>query len=400
LPQIEAKTNPGQRESIENWVDNRCLELTLMDCQLLSPDLGASKDYRSDSGGKSEKKKKLETDPSLPTLALDNIFDKYASIEFVDNLDSVSDFSNDVFKILALPYSDKNPGSASPMVGIDCEWQPREFMENPNQPQPVLILQISFHELQKVYLLDLQALLRPLMPLETPMNDVETEVSSALSLLMKPKLIIKVGYQLSSDLRRIFASYPHLPCFQEVHSTLEISSVIKKVLQISKQKKSRYITMSLAAMTSHYLGMTLDKDNQLTDWAKRKLTPEQLEYAALDAAVTPKLMERVLESVKAFISVDHLLHQESKEGQPLQQNEANNGSHIDGPVIRRWDGDDALAKEIVSCRFLLLPDGTDETTIGELQAKRIVGSSWIASSFWTAVESPPEPYAFSSTRPQ
>jgi hypothetical protein len=262
LLQIEAKTNPGQRQSIENWVDNRCLELTLMDCQLLSPDLGASKDHPSDSGGKSGKKKKIETDSSLPTLALDNIFDKYASTEFVDNLDSVSDFSNDVFKILSLPYSDKDPGSALPIVGIDCEWQPREFMENPNQPQPVLLLQISFHELQKVYLLDLQALLRPLMPLDTPMNDIETEVSSALSRLMKSKLIIKVGYQLSSDLRRIFASYPHLPCFQEVHSTLEISSVIKKVLHISKQKKSRYITMSLAAMTSHYLGMTLDKDNR------------------------------------------------------------------------------------------------------------------------------------------
>lgn len=110
-------------------------------------------------------------------------------------------------------------------------------------------------------------------------------------------------------------------------------------------------------------------------------------------------MEQVLESVKAFISVDHLLQQEPKEGQPLQQIEANNEAQLDGPVIRRWDGDDALAKEIVSCRFLLLPEGMDESTIGELQAKRIVGSSWIASSFWTAVESPPEPYVFSSSRP-
>ena len=126
--------------------------------------------------------------------------------------------------------------------------------------QPVLLLQISFHELQTVYLLDLQTMLRPLMSPDTTMNDVETEVSKALSPLLESKFIIKVGYQLCSDLRRTFASYPHLPCFQEVQSTLEISSFIKKVLHISKQKKSRYITTSLAAMTSHYLGMTVDKE--------------------------------------------------------------------------------------------------------------------------------------------
>lgn len=262
LLQIEAKTNPGQRESIQKWVDDNCLELTLIDCQLLSPSLGAVEDHHSDSGPKSGKKKKIGTYSSLPTLGLDNIFDKYASIKFVDNLDSISDFSNDISKVLSRLSSDEDSGSASPLVGIDCEWQPREFMENPNLPQPVLLLQVSFHELQKVYILDLQALLRPLVPSNTPMNDVEKEVSSALSGLMKSKLIIKVGYQLSSDLRRIFASYPHLSCFQEVHSTLEIASVIKRVLQISKQKKSRYITMSLAAMTSHYLEMTLDKEHR------------------------------------------------------------------------------------------------------------------------------------------
>ena len=266
LLQIEAKTNPGQRESIQRWVDDNCLELTLIDCQLLSPSLGAVDDRDSDSDidndPKSGKKKKIGTSSSLPTLGLDNIFDKYASIKFVDNLDSVSDFSNDISKVLSRLSSDETPSSVSPLVGIDCEWQPREFMENPNLPQPVLLLQVSFHELEKVYVLDLQALLRPLEPSNTPMNDVEKEVSSALSTLMKSKLMIKVGYQLSSDLRRIFASYPHLSCFQEVHSTLEIASVIKRVLHISKQKKSRYITMSLAAMTSHYLEMTLDKEHR------------------------------------------------------------------------------------------------------------------------------------------
>ena len=131
---------------------------------------------------------------------------------------------------------------------------------------------------------------------------------------------------------------------------------------------------------------------ELTDWAVRDLTQEQLEYAALDAAVTPKLMLKVLESVEAHISSNHLLPYESEEGQNYEQNERSANGQLHGPVIRRWDGDDALMKEIVSYRFLSLPESADEKTIGELQAKKIVGSSWIASSVWTADQNPPTPY--------
>ncbi len=259
LLHIEAKTNPGQRDSIEKWVEGGCLELVMIDCQPLSPDVDVCKQRDDDTGLKSGKKRS-ETSSSLPTISLENIFDKYASIKLVNDLDSIAEFSIDAARVLSMSHSNKALGSTPSLVGIDCEWQPREFMENPSLPQPVLLLQISFHDLQKVYLLDLQTLLRPLRPPDTSMNGAEEEVSKTLSLLMQSRKLIKVGYQLSSDLRRIFASYPHLPCFQEVHSTLEISSLIKKILHISKQKKSRHITMSLAAMTSHYLGMTVDKE--------------------------------------------------------------------------------------------------------------------------------------------
>lgn len=132
----------------------------------------------------------------------------------------------------------------------------------------------------------------------------------------------------------------------------------------------------------------------------RDLTPEQLEYAALDAAVTPKLMEKVMESVDARISMDHLLQEESsaaEEEEQQQQNDPSDTAPLHGPVIQRWDSDDALVKEIVSYRFLLLPESIDEATIGELQAKQIVGPSWIASAVWTAVENPPAPYVFPSS---
>jgi len=126
---------------------------------------------------------------------------------------------------------------------------------------------------------------------------------------------------------------------------------------------------------------------ELTDWALRDLTPEQLEYAALDAAVTPKLMEKVLESIEADISIDQLEQQEPPDDE--QQNEKNEKSPLYGPVIRRTNNDDAFLKEIVSYRFLLLPECTDKSIIRELLANQIVGSSWIASTTWTSVQNEP-----------
>ena len=142
----------------------------------------------------------------------------------------------------------------------------------------------------------------------------------------------------------------------------------------------------------------------MTDWAIRDLTPEQIEYAALDAAVTPKLIEKVLESIEACISMDHLWQQESIDQQSQQQRQQKQQKDsgistkpiLHGPAIRRWDGDDALVKEIVSYRFLMLPESADETTIGELQAKQVVGPSWIATSVWTAIQEPPAPHVLPS----
>ena len=142
----------------------------------------------------------------------------------------------------------------------------------------------------------------------------------------------------------------------------------------------------------------------MTDWAVRALTSQQLEYAALDAAVTPRLTERVLESIEARVSMDHLLQVGLEQKNESNNNNNNNNNNVttnsnnnvlellNGPVIQRRDGDDAFVKEIVSWRFLLLPENTDEMTISELQAKQIVGSSWVASSVWTAVQTPPPPY--------
>jgi hypothetical protein len=249
------------------------------------------------------------------------------------------------------------------MVGIDCEWRPSVFTL-PGMAQPVLVLQLSFHPLQKVFLLDFQTLLRPLLPPDERMNEIETVVSDILRELFTSKRVMKVGYQLKTDLQRMAASYPHVPCFQEIDSTLEVSMLVKRVLQMTKQKRSRSITMSLARLCQHYFKKTLDKENQVSDWSVRPLSEQQIEYASLDAAISPLLAEKALETVQARINGDR-------------------------PRIERWHGDESLSKGIYSWRFLFLQT-EDQKAIRRLNAKQFVGESWVVTQCWITGQEPPK----------
>ena len=55
---------------------------------------------------------------------------------------------------------------------------------------------------------------------------------------------------------------------------------------------------SLEAVASRYLGQTVDKAEQLSDWSG-ELSNSQLEYAARDASVLPALREKQMERLKA-----------------------------------------------------------------------------------------------------
>jgi ribonuclease D len=53
----------------------------------------------------------------------------------------------------------------------------------------------------------------------------------------------------------------------------------------------------LAALLERYFGVKLDKKHQRADWSKRPLTPDMLEYAALDTAHLLALRDRLAEEL-------------------------------------------------------------------------------------------------------
>lgn len=410
LIQINGRTNPGRRESLSRWVDMQCLDLDVIDCQLIE-EVGNKTPLEgnnpSNDGGivdtvKDTRRSSAPTSTShVLSLTLHDVFNctngKLPEIIVVNTFDTIASFSSDMLILTRRTqnHQELNGGTKnliSCSVGIDCEWQPTEFTDltshNNKLPiQNVLLLQISMNVCDRVYLFDLQTLLRPQLQPDNPMNELEQAVSDCLGQLMISNDILKVGYQLPSDLRRIVASYPHLPCFREVHSVLEVASLIKRILHVSKQKRSRYITLSLTSMALHYLGGNVAKEQQMSNWADRPLSPSQLEYAALDAAIAPVLAQRAIQSIDARICLSGNSNTTGDDSADLEE-----AGPPFGPFLERWDSDTALRKEITSWRFQFLGEDTDDNIVSALQAKQVVGSSWIASQSWiSSRQRPPSP---------
>jgi prolyl-tRNA editing enzyme YbaK/EbsC (Cys-tRNA(Pro) deacylase) len=372
---IEARTNVQSHDSLRNWVLNQTLDLVVYSYQLLSPLEDPAEAMVTKSSLWSKQASSVlgirprpvpsVTEDETVYLQLQDLYepepgqrveDYYRKhILVVDTMEAVQQFSNDVSQMLLqlTTQTANDDGFATGLVGLDCEWLPSFYTTSRQEPQPVLLLQISLHPLRKVYLLDLQALLRPLQMTSTPKNSLEIAVAQVLGDLLTSQRLIKTGFQVVHDLRQLAASYPHITALQTIHSVLESSVLAKRVMHINKQRNARTATSSLSRLCETFLGKALQKEEQCSNWSARPLTMEQIEYASLDAAVTPVITELLLKAVHA----DFFHH----------------------PQVGRWKDDRLFFNTLVSWRFLFLDSDTDAQVIRKLNAKRVVGDHFVVN---------------------
>jgi 3'-5' exonuclease len=302
------------------------------------------------------------------------------------------------------------------LVGMDCEWKPNFLAESSKDRHPVLLLQVCVYRLANnsinsnmnedkhakttkkenlvAYLLDLQQLLRPGMSPGTEMNPLEQAVSDALYDLFSSTRLIKTGFQLVNDLRRMASSYPHVTAFQqEIHAVLEASTFAKLVLQMTRKNQQQHqpqqntdlspqtVIRSLSSLTQHVLGKALDKTEQISDWSQRPLTKTQMKYAALDAVVAPVLVERLM----TLITCQIFYHEQNH------------------PKLGRNENDKAFRQAIMSWRFCLFSQIKDSRAILRLRATNICVDNdkqndndddeyeWhLVSQKWITAEPPPK----------
>lgn len=87
----------------------------------------------------------------------------------------------------------------------------------------------------------------------------------------------------------------------------------------------------LADVVQFFLGRTLDKTEQVSNWAAAELSPSQIEYAARDAAIMPEVREKLDERIAADSLAD-VLRLENECVMPIAEMELN-GFYLD---TARW----------------------------------------------------------------
>lgn len=70
----------------------------------------------------------------------------------------------------------------------------------------------------------------------------------------------------------------------------------------------RLKSFSLSSVSDYLFGMRLDKTYQLSDWRKRPLTREQLDYAALDAQIALQVFQELTELLESSGRLEQELH--------------------------------------------------------------------------------------------
>jgi 3'-5' exonuclease len=106
-------------------------------------------------------------------------------------------------------------------------------------------------------------------------SDAFEAFSSLMLRVLRDSSIVKLGFGLVGDFKRLESSYPD--------SGLYDFSLVENISDISISVHGQ--GKGLSAVSSALLGKPVDKMYQLSDWQKRPLTEDQIVYAATDAAV-------------------------------------------------------------------------------------------------------------------
>ncbi|XP_024927020.3 uncharacterized protein LOC107411799 isoform X2 [Ziziphus jujuba] len=153
------------------------------------------------------------------------------------------------------------------VVGVDCEWKPNYIKGN--KPNKVSIMQISSDKM--VFIFDLLKLF----------EDVPDILDNCLTRILQSPRILKLGYNFQCDIKQLAHSYKDLLCFKHYEMLLDIQNIFKEPRG------------GLSGLAKKILGAGLNKTRRNSNWEQRPLTRNQLEYAALDAAVLIHIFRHV-----------------------------------------------------------------------------------------------------------
>lgn len=157
--------------------------------------------------------------------------------------------------------------SGADILGFDTESKPT-FVKGQSSDGPHLIQLAT----------DTQAFLFPVV-YATP---AQAESIAVVKALLEAKNIVKVGFGLGDDTRRLQHKFQI-----ETNNVLDLSRIMRE---------SKYREMGAKAAVAKYFGMAMQKSKKTStsNWANEVLTQRQIQYAADDAQVALLVYRRWL----------------------------------------------------------------------------------------------------------
>lgn len=170
------------------------------------------------------------------------------------------------------------------LIGIDTETKPTFVPKHKliGGPHPTSIIQIAVRSpkhLENVFIVDMLHIARHTRLLIL--------LDNALQQGLLENQCFKLGQGLTNDLRELAEAYPAMKSFRLVSCVLETHDLMKYMKPVLVNP------LSLKNIVKEFLHLNLLKTEQMSNWAKRPLTNQQLHYAACDALVLLRLYDAI-----------------------------------------------------------------------------------------------------------
>ena len=232
---------------------------------------------------------------SLVTLTGRNLSEEEHIFRLVDDEESLKELAKVVDRSVAevqakvsLQAELSDEDTVADSWGLDCEWRPKRFA---GCETPVATLQLSHSGSRMTFLVDVQNLIqRFVKDPNAAMTGIEETLSDVLGKIFFHPHIAILTFGGSQDLGKLAASFPHVPCFRICENIIDLHSLSRNVYP---GKPKSYMS-SLRKMVALLANKNLDKTNQCSDWEQRPFTASQIDYACLDAAVLPPLLQALI----------------------------------------------------------------------------------------------------------
>eukprot|EP01036_Dinobryon_divergens_P023329 gene23329-31660_t len=294
--------------------------------------------------------------------------------------------------------------STAAVVALDCEWKPSGMYDRSDDSEdkkggdnPVEILQIATRH--GLVIIDMQTLAGP-----TSSPSDRALLNSCLTRILSNSRIMKLGFEIGQDLRKLMASFPELEGLQNVSNVMDVkrlAQTIVRLLATSPSKKQLSdsppsppsILTSVTSLTNlcrHLLGKSLNKSQQCSPWHIRPLTIDQVMYAALDAAVLIPIYDLLIQEYNkatTFMSAKKKRAAALPSSRNWRFRNMNLPLHLLNEEGDAYRDDDEFAAVYLRDRMKYL-DGL-KISIGGGNVKRVCDALVLSQSWDTTDDSPP-----------